>query len=232
MIKIGALKGLKSINAHIDAEEAKYSGNSTKWFKLSDKEAAKVIFLQELDEDAENFSQKNGLGQLNVEHSHPKKYVNKAMCTAAEDGEGQCWACEQHEEDRKAGWKQKSRLYINVLVDNGVDDPFVAVLSQGTSDKSITPSLIEHATEMETITDRWFKVKRNGSGLSTSYVLTSLKEHDLNVEDYDLFDLDKVTVEVPYVKQEAFYNNGVNSAEPENSEVPVSSSVDTDDDEW
>jgi hypothetical protein len=230
MIKIGVVRGLKSINAVLDAEEAKFNGGEkTRWFKLNDKESVKVVFLQELDPDSENYSQKNDLGILAVEHVNPDNFRNKALCTI--DDEGQCFGCEQHQKDFKAGWKQKNRLYINVLVDNGTDDPYVAVLSQGNGPKSVTPALIEQATEMGSISDRWMKIKRNGAGLSdTSYVLTPLKEHGLNVEDYDLYDLDKVVRHVPYAEQEAHYfaNTGVKE---EPSEA-VSSPAATDDDTW
>ena len=206
---MGIVRGLKNITAHVDAEEAKFNGSGdsgpkTVWFKLNDKQAAKVLFLQELDPDSPNFSTKNDLGFLAVEHSNPADFRRKAICTI--DDEGACWACEQHKKDWKAGWKQKTRLYINVLVDNGTDEPFVAVLSQGNGPKSVTPSLIEQAGEIGTISDKWFKIKRTGAGaLDTSYLLTPLGAHDKDVEDYDLFDLDKVVRQIPYAEQEAHY---------------------------
>lgn len=230
MIKIGVVKGLKKINERLDAEDAKYSGGSgARWFKLEDKKAAKVVFLQELDPDSEHYSQKNDLGVLAVEHSNPQNFRNKALCTI-EDGE--CYGCEKHSEDFKAGWKQKSRMYINVLVDNGIDEPYVAILSQGMGPKSVTPALIEQATEIGSISDKWFKIKRNGSGMSdTSYVLTPLGAHGLDVEDYELIDLDTVVTEVPYEKQEAHYFAGVSNTSDDSASTPFSKS-NTDDEEW
>lgn len=220
---MGIITGLKSINAHVEAEEAKFSGGGddrqkTKWFSLKDKQAAKIAFLQELDSDSENYSEKNGLGFIAVEHQNPKNFRRKALCSI--EDEGACFGCEEHKKDYKAGWRQKTKLYINVLVDNGVDEPYVAVLSQGTSGKSVTPNLIEHATEFGTITDKWFKIKRKGSGLSdTSYTLTALSDHGLNVEDYELFDLEKVVRNIPYAEQSAHYldegNFGDAQAKPE-----------------
>jgi hypothetical protein len=208
---MGIVKGLKGINAHIEAEEARFAGTGddgpkTKWFKLADKQAVKVIFLQELDADSENYSLKNDLGFLATEHVNPENFRIKAVCSA---DEGSCYGCEQHRKDYKAGWKQKTRLYINVLVDDGINEPYVAVLSQGNGPKSVTPSLIEQAGEIGTITDKWFKLKRQGAGQTdTSYLLTPLGAHDKNVEDYELFDLEKVVRQVPYEDQEAHYNRG------------------------
>jgi hypothetical protein len=224
---MGLKKGLDSIKKHIDAEEAKFSGSGdrpkTKWF---------VLFLQELDVDATNYSQKNGIGFIAVEHSNPKDFKRKAVCTA--DDEGVCWACEQHDKDWKAGWKQKNRLYINVLVDDGSNEPYVAVLSQGTSDSQITPALIEYATDTETITDKWYKIKRNGIGFNdTSYLLMPGAVSKENVEDYELFDLDKVVYNVPYEKQEAHYLDGQAVDEPaEEEKVLATAGAGTNDSEW
>ena len=42
----------------------------------------------------------------------------------------------------------------------------------------------------------------------TSYTLRAGKEHGLNVEDYELFDLEKVLRQIPYEQQEAHYLDG------------------------
>jgi len=240
---MGIVKGLKKISAHLDAEEAKFANRSSdgeerqkiKWFKLNDKEAVKVIFLQEMDEDSENYSEKNGLGFLAVEHAPNDLFPRKAICTI--DEEGACLGCEKHREDYKAGWKQKTKLYINVLVDPGTgEEPFVAVLSQGNGPKSVTPHVIEQATEIGTITDKWFKIKRNGSGQTdTSYLLTPLGAHGKNVEDYEVFDLDQAVRNVPYAMQEAhFFGGNANAnAEPANATASAGNAkATTDSDEW
>lgn len=218
---MGIVRGLKSINAHVEAEEAKFSGSgdgvATKWFKLADKQSVKVRFLQELDPDSPNYSEKNDLGFLAVEHVNPDNWKRKAVCTA--DDEGACYGCEQHQKDWKAGWKQKTRLYINVLVDDGTNEKYIAVLSQGNGPKSITPTLIEYAGDDETITDKWFSIKRTGAGATdTSYTLRAGKaEPDVNVEDYteDLFDLEKAVRMVPYAQQEAHFLQGQEAATAE-----------------
>lgn len=221
---MGIVKGLNAINKHVEAEEAKFSGSDgpqTKWFKLNDKQAAKVVFLQELDPDSPNFSEKNDLGFLAVEHVNPANWKRKALCTA---DEGECYGCIQHRKDYKAGWKQKTRLYINVLVDDGVEEPYVAVLSQGNGPKSITPTLIEYAGDDGTISDKYFTIKRTGAGATdTSYTLRAGKEHGLDVEGYELFDLEKVVRNVPFSEQEAHYNHGVDvTVEAETARATVS----------
>lgn len=210
MALAGVKRGLAAINKHVADEEAKFNGtgDGTKavWFKLDDKQQAKVVFLQELDPDSPNFSEKNDLGFLAVEHVNPADYRRKALCTA---DEGECYGCIQHRKDYKAGWKQKTKLYINVLVDNGIDEPFVAVLSQGNGPKSITPTLIEYAGDDGTISDKFFTIKRNGLKMDTSYTLRAGKEHGLDVESYELFDLEKVVRQIPFAEQQAHYEQGV-----------------------
>lgn len=213
---MGIVRGLNAINRHVEAEEAKFNNRDEdyvpiKWFKLADKQSVKVVFLQEMDQDAVNYSEKNDLGFLAVEHVNPQNWRKKALCTI--DEEGACYGCEQHRKDWKAGWKQKTRLYINVLVDDGQNEPYVAVLSQGNGPKSVTPTLLEYATEDNTITDKLFTIKRTGSGATdTSYTLRAGKEHSVNVEDYELFDLTKATREIPYAEQEAHYLDGQEAA--------------------
>lgn len=231
------VRGLKNINKHVEAEEARFNRSSgdgdkvkAKWFSLKDGEAVKVIFLQEMDEESENYSEKNGLGFLAVEHNAPHNFRRKAECTI--EDEGACFACEEHRKDYKAGWKQKTKLYINVLVDDGVNEPYPAILSQGNGPKSVTPSVIEQATEIGTITDKWFKIKRKGAGQTdTSYLLTPLGKHDKNVEDYEVFDLNDAIRRVPYAQQQAHYFDGESVASTEPVTVGAGKPA-TDDDEW
>lgn len=235
------LKGLAAIQAKIDADEARRGegGDFVKaeWFKLADKQSARVVFLQELDEDSPNYSAKNGVGEVVVEHSNPQNFKRKAECTL--EDEGQCWACEQHRKDYKAKWGQKSRLYINALVLGADDDEHkVVILSQGLSDSQISPALFEQAGEFKTITDRVFKIKRSGAGFNdTSYILTALTPHDLDVEKYEVYDLDKIIRKVPYDQQAAHYLDGgtgaaTDSAEREPVSAGVGASAGADEETW
>jgi hypothetical protein len=202
------VKGLKNINNALD-KPSDSEGSKARWVKLADGESVKIRFLQELDPDSPNYLEKNGLGFIAAEHTNPKNYKSKALCTS--DDQGRCWACEQHRKDYKAGWKARSRLYINVLVDDGKEDPYVAILSQGTSGKSITPTLIEYAGEMGSVSNLTWRLKRSGTGTSTEYVGISLGQDKeaLDISKYELFQLEKVAVkEIPYEEQEKFYMVG------------------------
>jgi hypothetical protein len=238
---MGIKKGLKSINSYYAEEDRKREERNTPkatWFGLKDGESAKVRFLQELDPDSPNYSEKNGLGFIAVEHQSPKNFRHKALCTIDEESGGECFGCEQRRlayqnGDKELGgkWNSKSRLYINVLVDKAGEDPYVAILSQGRSAKSITDTVLDYATETGTITNRWWKITRKGSGLNdTSYTIMAFDpKDDVAVEDYELFDLDNVVRDVAYEDQEKHYGY----ADREEELVSVSSgSASSDDDSW
>ena len=138
------VRGLKDLNKALD--KPTYNGgdeNKARWLKVEDGESVKIRFLQELDADSPNYNDKLGCGFIALEHTNPKDYRRKALDTM--ESEGRDWANEQHRKDPKVGWKARTRLYINVLVDDGKEVPYVAILSQGTSGKTITPTLIEYA---------------------------------------------------------------------------------------
>lgn len=221
---MGVLKGLKSINNYNEkvAQRRADAENyvKAKWLSLADGDAVKVRFLQELDEDSPTHSEKNGVGFIAVEHTSPADYKRKSACTADEGG---CYACDKQREaqtkEERSAWKQKTRLYINVLVDNGKDEPYVAILSQGTGAKSITPTLVDFANESESITNRWFKIKRTGADFSnTSYSMIPFDaKSDLpSIEDYEVYDLEKAGIRtVPLAEQPVFYGGSSASSAKE-----------------
>lgn len=213
---MGFIEGLGAIRERLDAEERAYQERKAAadrpkaiWLSLKDKEAVKIYPLQELDKQAPGFSEEKGLGLMSVEHQVPGNFRRKALCTTDHDAGVSCVGCERHRENPKAGWKPKNRLYLNVLVDNGTDEPYVAVLSQSLGiTEHIADALLEQAVEFGTITDRWFKFKRSGSGLNdTSYMLTPLKEQKLDISKHEVFDLKEVAVrDIPYDGQAEFYD--------------------------
>ena len=218
------VKGLKNIETLL--EKPKYDENSpkVKWLKLADGQSVKIRFIEELDEDSANYNAERGLALVVKEHTNPKDYKRKAVDTM--ETEGRDWAQEQHRKDPKVGWKARTRLYINVLVDDGKEEPFVAILSQGTSGKTITPTLIEYAGEMGSITNLMWRIKRNGSKTDTSYTIIPLAKDEtpFDFSSLELFDLEKTAVRhVPYAEQEAFY---MGNGSQEESQSATSSSVD------
>jgi hypothetical protein len=207
----GLIKGLAAIQDAVESRNQDF-GDGAKWFKLDSGKSAKVWFLQEFDENSPNYNEKAGTIVLAVEHSSPANFMKKALCTKDEDGK--CFACEMNRANPKKGWNQKMRLYANVLVNNGKDEPFVAILSQGIGPKSITPALAEMANEYNGVTGTQFQIKRVGEKMETSYTIFPLPGGEApDVASLELYDLEKVaTRKVPYEEQAEFYE--VDTSEP------------------
>ena len=222
---MGLVKGLKDLNKVMDKPTySENDGTKARWLKIEDTESVKIRFLQELDPDSPSYNEKAGLGFIAVEHTNPKDYRRKALCSM--DDQGKCYGCEQHRKDYKAGWKGRSRLYINVLVDDGKEDPYVAVLSQGSSGKTITPTLIEYAGEMGSISNLMWRIKRSGTKTDTSYTIIPLAKDEAAFDSsaLELYELETVAIrDLPYTEQEAFFNGEGGSQEEPST---TSSSVD------
>ena len=223
---MGLAKGLKELNKAIDKPTyTEGEGNKARWVKLEDGESVKIRFLQELDPDCPSYDEKNGLGFIASEHTNPKDYRRKALCTM--EDQGKCYGCEQHRKDYKAGWKARARLYINVLVDDGKEEPYVAILSQGSSGKTVTPTLIEYAGEVGSISNLMWRIKRTGTKTDTSYTIIPLAKDEakFDMSSVELYELEKVAVrDMPYSEQDSFYS-GLNGSKEEEQSF-TSSSVD------
>jgi hypothetical protein len=216
---MGFLEGLDSIKENLNSKGSE-DRVKAKWLSLKGGETVKLVFLQELDKTADNYSEKNGLGRVYLEHSNPDNWRKSAECTV---DEGFCYGC-------KNGWRQKGQLYINVLVDDGKNEPYVAVLSRGTGKGSVTKLLYEYAADDGTITDKWFKFKREGTTKdNTTYILMPSKAHEINVEDHEVYDLGKVVFHVDPERQEAYYNDGQDAGP---SDKPLVSAGATDNTVW
>jgi len=201
------IRGLKDINALLDKPKYENTGTKVRWLKLADGQSAKIRFVEELDEESANYNPDRGVAIVVKEHTNPKDYKRKALDTT--DLEGRDWAEEMYRKDPKgnAGWKARLRFYCNVLVDDGTEDPYVAVWSQGLSKQSAFNTLREYALETGSISNLEWKLKRNGQGTETNYTLLPTKP---DAEPFDWagvepFNLDKVVRHVPYAEQEQFY---------------------------
>lgn len=206
---MGIYEGLDAIRKHKeeqDARKAAVEAGKINWLKIEPNETVKVWFLQELDRSAEGYIKDAPLGIMATEHTNPENWQRKALCSIEE---GQCLGCEKHKEDWKAGWRQKSRLYINVLVERANGDREVAVMSQANGSKSvIAPMLLEMAVDENTITDRWWKITRTGTKAETSYLpRPQAPSKDITIADYldKLNDLNRAVRNVPYDEQFDFY---------------------------
>jgi hypothetical protein len=198
-------KGLKDISALLDKPKFENNGPKVRWVKLADGQSAKIRFVEELDADSANYSDTRGLSVVIAEHTNPKDYKRKAACTI--DSEGRCYGCEMARKEPKSGWRSRLRFYCNVIIDDGTEDAYVAVWSQGISKQSAFNTIREYALETGSVSNLEWKIKRNGQGTETSYTLLPTKPDS---EPYawgeiETFDLEKVVRDVAYAEQENFY---------------------------
>jgi hypothetical protein len=206
MAQGGLITGLAAIEARMAAQNQDFDDSpKARWVKLNDGQSVRINFLQEFNEDDPGFTTKAGTLFLAVEHSSPANFRKKCKCTS---DDGRCVGCEMNKKEPKTGWNQKSRLYCNVLVNDGKEDPYVAILSQGLGPKGVAGDMIEYAKIYKTLTDRVYRLKRTGKDMNnTSYSLIALPDGEpVNADDYELYNLeDTVTRSVPYEEQSAFF---------------------------
>jgi len=221
---MGIVTGLAAMNKAMEQPTYSNDGPKGRWLKVNDGQSLKVRFLQEIDPDSPNYNNEAGLGIVAIEHQNPKDYKRKAVCSI--EDEGQCYGCEEYRRDPKSGWKSKPRFYINVLVNDGKEEPFVAIMSQGIGPKSATAEISQYAAETGSITNLDWKLKRSGTATDTNYSIIPLPTANASAIDmskYELFDLTNVAVRsVPYADQENFYKGIVSE---EAVESATSSSV-------
>jgi hypothetical protein len=123
------------------------------------------------------------------------------------DSEGRDWAEEMHRKDPKAGWRARLRFYCNVLVDDGIEEPYVAIWSMGVSKQSPFSTIREYALETGSVSNLTWKLKRNGQGTETNYIIIpSAPDKDaFNWDSVEAFPLEMALKKVPYAEQESFY---------------------------
>ena len=199
------VKGLKAINALLEKPKYDNEGPKVKWLKLADGQSAKIRFIEELDEDSANYSQDRGLALVVKEHVNPKDYKRKAVDTM--ESEGRDWAEEMHRKDMKAGWRARLRFYCNVLVDDGIEAPYVAIWSMGISKQSSFNTIREYALETGSISNLQWKLKRNGQGTETNYTLipSAPDKEPFAWGEIKPHQLELALKNIPYAEQEAFY---------------------------
>lgn len=191
-----------------------------KYVSLKDGESVKLTFLQEIDEGSPAYSSKNGLALFSLQHSNPDNWRKSAACTAAD---GECYGCQK-------GWKQKVVFYVNVLVEDGENEPYVAIFNKGLGKGSVAQGLLNMAADGDynnSITDKVFKFSRIGDKKdNTQYTLSPLpKASDKNVESYELFNLKDYIFTVKPEKQEAYYYDGLAAESAPAASAPSSPSA-------
>jgi hypothetical protein len=199
------IKGLKDINAIMDKPKYENNGQKIRWVKLADGQSAKIRFIEELDTDSASYAESRGLSVVVSEHTNPKDFKRKAACTI--DSEGRCFGCEMARKEPKSGWRSRLRFYCNVIIDDGTEDPYVAVWSQGISKQSAFNTIREYALETGSISNFTWKLKRNGQGTETSYTLipSTPDSEPFAWGSIKPFPLESALNKIPYAEQEAFY---------------------------
>jgi hypothetical protein len=199
------IRGLKNINALVDKPKYDSDKPRVRWLKLADGQSVKLRFLEELDEDSPNYGPDRGLSLVVKEHVNPKDFRRRAVDTM--DSEGRDWAEEMHRKDPKAGWKGRLRFYCNVLVDDGMEDPFVAIWAMGVSKMSVFNTIREYALETGSVSNLTWKLKRNGQGTETNYTLIpSVPDTEpFTWDGVEPYPLEMALNSIPYAEQEAFY---------------------------
>lgn len=199
------VRGLKNIEAILEKPNVESTGIRARWLKLEDGQSVKIRFVNELDGDSPHYDDRLGLAIVVSEHTNPKDYKRKAACTM--DTEGRCYGCEMARREPKSGWRARLRFYTNILVDDGLEDPYVAIWSMGVSKAATFNTIREYALESNSITNLSWKLKRNGKGTETTYILlpTAPDTESFDWTNIEPFNLEKVIRELPYAEQESFY---------------------------
>ena len=203
---MGIIKGLKAINDEIDRpRSASISGPRVRWLKLDDGQSVKIRFANEVDDSSAHYNEDNGLSIVVSEHQNPQDYKRKAVCTL--DDEGRCFGCEMHRRNPKDGWKPRLRFYTNVVVDDKIEEPYIAVWSMGVAKSATFNTIRDFAGDGNSITNMEWKVKRNGKGTETNYTLIPgpVDSDSFDWSRFEIFPLESAIRQIPYSDQESFY---------------------------
>ena len=140
----------------------------------------------------------------------PINWKWRAASTASlSDYNYRCWASEQITKDTR--WKPKPHLLMNIAVETSPGTWEPRILDTTFNQRHVGLILIEYAKEFGTITDRFFKISRTGSGAQdTNYTLIPLDQGSVppSIVSLPMHDLNTVYMTLPYAKQEAFFTTG------------------------
>lgn len=203
-----SLKTLKDLEKQV-APTGKSSG-AKKFFSLQSGDSFKIRFLQELTEDSANFNEKVGTAITVPVIVSPVNWKWKVASTASlEKYNYRCWGSEQSVHDK--AWRPKPHLLVNVAVEVEPNKWEARVLDTTFNQRHIGLTLLEYAKEFGTVTDRYYKYSRTGSGASdTNYSLIPLAVGEPNddIKQLVLHDLNNVYMTLPYEKQQVFLTTG------------------------
>lgn len=196
---MGITKGLAAIQS-----KTENTGSGVRWLKIPDGSSYRIRFLDDLDESSDTTLHGAGTAVMLEEHVSPKDFRRKALCTK---DEGRCWACEMAMKHPKTGWARRSRVYVNVLVNDGTEDPYVAIWSMGIAKSPVFETLKDVFIEEGSISNREWRIKRSGAGTNTTYTMrdAGVDKEPFDFNEFERVDFDKVSRHVPYEDQSAHY---------------------------
>lgn len=203
-----SVKTLKDLEKNIPNKAA--GSGVKKFFSISSGETFKIRFRQELTEDSKNYEDEMGTAITVPVVTSPINWKWRAASTSGlEKFNYRCWATEQIAKDGR--WRPKPHLLINIAVETepGVWEP--RIIDTTFNQRHIGLLLIEYAKEFGTITDRYYKYSRTGSGAQdTNYTLIPLDQGPMpeTISSLPVHDLNTVYMTLPYAKQEAFFTTG------------------------
>lgn len=205
-----SIKSLTELEKQVSQPASAGKTSVKKYLSISSGESFKIRFRQELTEDAKYYDEEVGTA-INVPVvTSPINWKWRAASTAQLEKFGfRCWASEQIAKDK--AWRPKPHLIINVAVETepGVWEP--RIIDTTFNQRHIGMILIEYAKEFGSITDRYYKYSRQGSGASdTNYSLIPLDVADMPdaIKNLPMHDLETTYLTLPYEKQERFYTTG------------------------
>lgn len=205
----GVLTGIKNLKK---VQEGSNQRTGSSFLTLKDGQSATVRFVQELDAEGKFHEDDRGLAVSVFEHTNPDDFSQRFLCT--NEDEGKCVGCERVPTNPR--WKRRARLFINAYVK---EDDAVRVVATGFSSKGIGSALIEYAEDFGTICDRFYKLKRNGEGLKTSYTLypREISQFELDKYTESVVDLGNFTKYRTYDEVEAYLSGSEDDASKKNS---------------
>jgi len=203
-----SIKTLKDLEKAVVEKGPK--GGAKKFFTVNAGQSYKIRFRQELTEDSKNYNPEVGTGITVPVVTSTINWKWKVASTAGmEKFNYRCWATEQSVVDK--AWRPKPHLLLNIAVEiePGVWEP--RVLDTTFNQRHIGLTLLEYAKEFGSITDRYYKYSRTGTGASdTNYSLIPLEpsQETQEIKNMPYHQLDSVYKMLPYEQQQAFLTTG------------------------
>lgn len=202
-----SVKSLKDLEKNIPSSGG---ASKNKFFSMQSGDTFKIRFRQELSQDSKNFDESVGTSIVVPVITSPINWKWRIASTKElPDYKYRCWASEQIVKDTR--WKPKPHLLINIAVEvePGTWEP--RVMDTTFNQRHMALILVEYAREFGTITDRYYKCSRTGSGpQDTNYTLIPLDQSPMpdSIKALPVHDLDHIYKVIPYEDQEKFLTTG------------------------